>query len=56
MSFDLFMNDICPSCRKPTKVRIERDPNRRDLSRHKWACAECGAVTTRVRFQKQVAA
>jgi hypothetical protein len=57
MSFDLFMNDTCANCRKPIKlVRIERHPDRRDLSLHKFACAECGAVTTRVLFEKPVAA
>jgi hypothetical protein len=57
MSFDLFTNDACPNCRKPIKlVRIERHSNRHDLSLHKFACAEGGAVTTRVLFEKQVAA
>src|SRR5580704_805989 len=57
MSFDLFMNDTCPRCRKPIKLaRIERHPTRHDLTVHKFECAECGGVTTRVVFRKQVAA
>ena len=33
MSFDLFMNDTCPRCRKPIKLTgIEQDPTRCDLS------------------------
>jgi hypothetical protein len=57
MSLDLFMNDTCARCRKPIKLaRIERHPTRRDLSVHKFECAECGGVKTKVVFRKQVAA
>src|SRR5271157_60520 len=34
MSFDLFANDTCPRCRKPTK--LEQHPTRRDLSLHRF--------------------
>jgi len=57
MSLDLFMNDTCARCRKPLKrARIERHPTRRDLSVHKFECAQCGGVKTKVVFRKHVAA
>jgi ssDNA-binding Zn-finger/Zn-ribbon topoisomerase 1 len=57
MSFDLFMNDTCPRCRKPIKLaHVDQHPTRRDLTVHKFECAKCGGVTTRVVFRKQVAA
>jgi ssDNA-binding Zn-finger/Zn-ribbon topoisomerase 1 len=57
MSFDLFMNDTCPRCRKPIKLaRTEQHPTRRDLTVHKFECAKCGGVATRVVFRKQAAA
>ena len=47
MSFDLFMNDTCPRCRKPIKLTgIEQDPTRCDLSVHKFECADRGCVKT----------
>jgi len=57
MSFDLFMNDTCPRCRKPIKLAvIEQHPTRRDLSVHKFECAGCGGVQTKILFRKQVVA
>lgn len=57
MSFDLCMNDTCPNCRKPLALaRVEKHPTRHDLAVQKFACAECGAMTTRVIFEKLVAA
>jgi len=44
MPLDLFMNDTCPRCRKLIKLAlIEQHPTRRDLSVHKFECADCGA-------------
>jgi hypothetical protein len=59
MSLDLFMNDICPRCRKPLKPAvIEPHPSRRDLAVHKFECSNCGVVQTKSFFRKmeQVAA
>jgi ssDNA-binding Zn-finger/Zn-ribbon topoisomerase 1 len=54
MSFDLFMNDTCPKCRKPLKpAAIEQHDARRDLAVHKFDCANCGAVKTKIVFRKQ---
>jgi hypothetical protein len=47
MSFDLFMDDTCPRCRKPIKLAvIEQHSTRRDLAVHKFECADCGVVKT----------
>jgi phage FluMu protein Com len=57
MPFDLFMNDTCPRCRKPIRLTIiEQHPTRADLSVHKFECADCGGVTTKTLFRKQVIA
>lgn len=57
MSLDLFMNDTCPRCRKPIKFAvIEQHPTRRDLSVHKFECADCGFVKTKVLFRKLIVA
>jgi hypothetical protein len=57
MSFDLFMNDTCPSCRKPIKLAvIEQHSTRRDLAVHKFECADCGVVKTKILFRKQAVA
>jgi hypothetical protein len=57
MSFDLFMNDTCPNCRQPLALaRVEQHPTRHDLAVHKFECAQCGTVKTRVFFQKRFAA
>jgi ssDNA-binding Zn-finger/Zn-ribbon topoisomerase 1 len=54
MSFDLFMDDTCPKCRKPLKPAvIGQHPRRHDLAVHKFECANCGAVKTRILFRKQ---
>jgi ssDNA-binding Zn-finger/Zn-ribbon topoisomerase 1 len=54
MSFDLFMNDTCPKCRKPLKpAAVEQHPSRSDLAVHKFECANCGAVQTKTLFRKQ---
>jgi hypothetical protein len=57
MSFDLFMNDTCPRCRKPIRLAaVEQHPTRRDLSVHKFECADCGGVKTKILFRKQAVA
>jgi Zn ribbon nucleic-acid-binding protein len=57
MPLDLFKNDTCPRCRKPIKLAVIRQhPTRRDLSVHKFECADCGHVETRILFRKQVVA
>jgi RNase P subunit RPR2 len=48
------MNDVCPKCRKPLKPGVIRPhPIRVDLAVHSFECANCGAVKTKVLFQKQ---
>ena len=57
MSFDLFMDDTCPRCRKPIKLAvIEQRSTRRDLAIHKFECAACGVVKTKILFRKQAVA
>ncbi len=57
MSFDHFMNDTCPKCRKPIKLAvIEQHQTRRDLSVHKFECADCGEVKAKILLRKQVVA
>jgi hypothetical protein len=54
MSFDIFMNDTCPKCRKPTKlVVVTQHSTRRDLAVHKFECVNCGAVETKLLFRNQ---
>jgi len=49
MSFDLFVDDTCPKCRKPlTLAVIERHPTRRDLAVHNLKCASCGTVKNKI--------
>jgi ssDNA-binding Zn-finger/Zn-ribbon topoisomerase 1 len=53
MSFDLFMNDTCPKCRKPLKpAAVAQHPTRRDLAVHKFDCVKCGPVKTKILFRK----
>jgi len=53
MSFDLFTNDTCPKCRKPIKLTdVARHPTRRDLAVHKFECADCGPVATKILFRE----
>jgi len=48
------MNDVCQKCRKPLKPGVIRPhPIRVDLAVHSFECANCGAVKTKVLFQKQ---
>jgi ssDNA-binding Zn-finger/Zn-ribbon topoisomerase 1 len=57
MSLDLFMNNTCPRCRKPIKLAvIQQHPTRCDLSVHKFECADCGDVKTKILFRKQAVA
>jgi hypothetical protein len=54
MSIDRFMNDTCPKCRKPIglKTTITPHPTRYDLAIHKFECADCGVVKTRILLLK----
>ena len=57
MSLDLFMNDTCPRCRKPIELAVvEQHPTGRDLSVHKYKCADCGIVKTKILFRKPAVA
>jgi endogenous inhibitor of DNA gyrase (YacG/DUF329 family) len=57
MSFDLLANDPCPKCRKPITISdIESHPTRNDVALHNFACAECGAVRTKIVSLKERAA
>jgi hypothetical protein len=52
-----FMNDTCPRCRKPIKLAvIEQHSTRRDLSVHKFECADRGYVKPKILFRMQVVA
>jgi hypothetical protein len=49
MSLTLFVDDICPKCRKPIKqTTIELHPTDRDLALHNFACVDCGPVKTKI--------
>ena len=49
MSFDLLANDPCPKCRKPITISdIESHPTRNDVALYNVACAEYGAVRTKI--------
>jgi hypothetical protein len=53
MSLDLFMNDTCPRCRKQiTLTAVELHPISRELAVHKFGCANCGHVTTKILYRK----
>jgi ssDNA-binding Zn-finger/Zn-ribbon topoisomerase 1 len=57
MSFDIFMDDTCPTCRKPlSRAAIERHPTRGDLAVHNFECANCGTTKTKILFRKDVQA
>ena len=57
MSFDLFMDDTCPKCRKPIKLAvIEQHSTGRDLAAHKFECADSGVVKTKILLRKQAIA
>jgi hypothetical protein len=54
LSFDLFMDDTCPKCRKPLRLAVTKPhTTRRDLAVHKFDCADCGHVKTKILFRKQ---
>ncbi len=54
MSFDLFMNDTCPKCRRPIKLAvIEPHAINSDLAVHKFKCSNCGLVTTKTLLRKE---
>ena len=54
LSFDLFMDDTCPKCRKPLRLAaIEPHTTRPNLVVHSFECAHCGAVKTKILMRKQ---
>jgi hypothetical protein len=56
LSFDLYMDDTCPKCRKPLGLAvIEPHATRRDFAVHRFDCADCGRVKTKILFRKQAA-
>jgi hypothetical protein len=49
MSLNLFINETCPKCRKPTMQGvIEAHPSRRDIALENFVCADCGPVKTKI--------
>jgi hypothetical protein len=49
MSYDTFIDEICPRCHKPVKPAvIEPHPTRRDLALQNFECANCGPIKTKV--------
>jgi hypothetical protein len=45
MPFNLYFNDLCPKCRKPTMgAVIEAHPTDRDLALEKFHCSDCGPI------------
>ena len=54
MSLTLFLNEICPRCRKPImRGVVESHPSRRDLALQNFECGDCGRVKTKILFRKQ---
>ena len=54
MSFDICMNDTCPNCSKPIKlVSIKPHAASIELVVHKFECADCGPVATKILFREQ---
>ena len=52
MSLDLFMNDACPKCRKLIKMTaVEPHPTNHGLAVHKFECASCGPVTSKILYR-----
>jgi hypothetical protein len=48
------MDDTCPKCRKPLRLAVWSNiQSRRDLAVHKFDCADCGRVKTKILFRKQ---
>ena len=49
MSLNLYLNDLCPHCGKPTlQAVIEAHPTRRDLAVEKFHCAVCGPIKHKI--------
>jgi hypothetical protein len=48
------MDDTCPKCRKALRLTvIEPHATRADLAVHRFECAHCGAVKTKILLWKQ---
>jgi hypothetical protein len=55
VSLNLYFNDLCPKCRKPTmQAIIESHPTNRDLAVQKFYCAECGPLKTKFISMKPI--
>jgi hypothetical protein len=49
MSFTLFTDEPCPKCLKPIRQStIELHPSDPSIAFHKYTCADCGLVKTKV--------
>lgn len=49
MSLTLFIDDLCPKCRRPIRqTTVELHPIRSDLALHYFVCADCGPVKTKI--------
>ena len=49
MPFTLYVDYICPKCRKPTmQAVVELHPTNPDLALQNFECAECGPVKTKI--------
>jgi hypothetical protein len=47
MSLNLYFNELCPTCRKPTMQSvIEAHPSRTDIALQNFHCADCGPIKT----------
>ena len=53
MSLDIFTNDTCPKCRRPTRLSgIKQHPTSRELAVHNFECTSCEHVTTKILYRK----
>jgi len=49
MSFIVYAENVCPRCRKAIMQSVfERHPSCQDLALHKFICADCGPVKTKI--------
>jgi len=49
MSLTVFIDDLCPRCRKPVKLaKIELHSTRPDLAIQNYHCMDCGPVKAKV--------
>jgi hypothetical protein len=49
MSFIVYAENVCPRCHKAIMQSVfERHPSCQDLALHKFICADCGPVKTKI--------